>query len=396
MKKNLLIHLFFIVFAAPSFGMEPKQAIQPANTKSPQASPAKPRIRLTSNFTENYPDLVKTTYENKNLKSFTAEQFVFSQNKAIESMNAATERGANVYLTVGAHGQNKPTQYKTTTFKRDPEIHGKITVGLEQSPSKGPSKKGTLLFGSANTTNMVWKHNPNKPGAQFNFESGIEIKDDMDIITDTYKMIKSQSPMKPKAEKKTIPTTPKKLSLYSSKDTNLNESLALRFNNAAEKGGKAWIRSMTFNDSEIADELSKLGPNAEIIVDDSALTKKGIPLLQKMHDANVSVNIFNPKTGSRAKQHAKDVIIETSDKKTYISSTGNLTNQSDEQRNYQLYVPQNKKLVREAKEDFEKVKKETISLPKALELKKQEQERKRKAKPKKSKAIVTKKQKTQK
>ncbi len=398
MKKNLCVYLFSIIFVAPLISMESKKALQPVNTASPQTSPTKPRIRLTSNFKENYPYLVKNVYENKNLNTFAAEQFVLNQEEAIKSMNAAAKRGSNVHLTVGAHSQNDLNTYKTTTLKRDPQIHGKLTVGLDQSPTKKAPKKGILLFGSANTTNSTWKHKPDKPGAQFNFESGIEIQDDMDVITDAYKMVKSQSPMKPEAQKNVIPTTPEKMRLYGSKDTNLNKSLALRLSNAAEKKGNVAVRSMTFSEQEVADELSKFGPRAQLIVDKSALTSKGIPLLQQMHNANVSVNVFRPFKGSRAKQHAKDAIIETEDKKTYISSTANITNEGNTQRNYQLYVPNNEQVIADAKEDFEKVKKETIPFPQALqwyEKEKEEKKQKRVAN-KELKTIPTKKQKTKK
>ena len=397
MKKNLFICLISIIFVAPLFSMESRKALQPVNNISPQTRPSKTikSIRLTSNFKENYPDLVKSTYENENFNTFAAEQYVFSQDQAIKSMNTATEKGKNVYLTVGAHAQNNPSTYKTTKMKQDPQVHGKITVGLDQSPSKQTPQKGILLFGSANTTNSTWKHRPNKPGAQFNFESGIEIQNDMDIITDAYKMIKSQSPMKPNEQKTTIQNTPKKPHLYGSKDTNLNESLALRLSNAAEQKGNVLIRSMTFSDPKVARELSKSGSNAQVIVDYSALTSKGIPLLQQMHDAKVSVNVFHPDKGSRAKQHAKDVIIETKEKKTYITSTANITNEGDTQRNYQLYIPNNEQIIADAKEDFEKVKKATITFPRALELKEQEKKQKRNVN-KETKTIVSKKQKTKK
>jgi hypothetical protein len=398
MKKNLCIYLFSIIFTAPIISMESKKALQPVNTTSPQISPTKPRIRLTSNFKENYPHLVTSAHANKNFNTFAVEQYVFSQEEAIEEMNNATKRGANVHLTVGAHSQNDLSKYKTTTLKKDPQIHGKLTVGLDQSPTKKAPQKGILLFGSANTTNSTWKHKPDKPGAQFNFESGIEIKDDMDVITNAYNMVKSQSPMKPEAQKKTILTTPEKMRLYGSKDTNLNKSLALRLNNAAEKKGSVAVRSMTFSDQEVANALSQFGPNAQLIVDQSALTSKGIPLLQQMHNADVSVNVFRPFKGSRAKQHAKDAIIETEGKKTYISSTANITNEGNTQRNYQLYIPHNEQVIADAKEDFKKVKKETIPFPQALKLHKKEQEEKKQKRiaDKALNATITKKQKTKK
>jgi hypothetical protein len=388
------MNLFILIAATPVWGMESSRALQPLNA-SPKASPIKEKkIRLTSNFKENYPDLFKKAHEDESLSTFTSEKFVLSEKKAIAAMNAAKERGANIYLTVGSHAQNKPAEYQTTTFKRDPNIHGKVTVGLDQSPSKQTPKKGILLFGSANITNQTWQHRPRKPGAQFNFESGVAIENDMDIIPAAYKMIKNQSPMKPTSEKTTLANTPEKISIFSSKDTNLNKSLGARFTNPQIK--KVSARSMTFNDEEVADALSAMGQNAEIIVDSSALTSTGTPLLQKMHDAHVKVNVFYPKEGSRAKQHAKDVILEYKDpnKTTYISSTANITKEGDTQRNYQLYVPNNKQIIADAQEDFEKVKQSTISLPKALGLQEQAKERKLKRKLQKTKTKqATKKQK---
>ncbi len=335
-------------------------------------------MKFTTNFEVDFPTLVNKALDNKVFNNFALEQFVFNQEKSIKAMNNATERGATVNLTVGSHSHNDVTKYKVTKVKKDSTVHGKVTVGLDQSPSKGKPKKGILLLGSANTTNSTWMHNPDKPGAQFNFESGMEIKDDMNIITQAYTMVKNQSPIKPMQEKNTIKTTPTKISLFGSKDTSLNKSLALRFKNALNKENvKVGIRTMTFNDSGVADQLCTLGEKVDVIVDESALTSNGIPLLQKMHDSGVSVHVFCPKYGSHVKQHAKDIIIESKKQQLYITSTANITKEGDEQRNYQLYVPNNKKVVNDAKKDREKVKKECITLPKALKLKEEKNERKK-------------------
>ena len=359
MDRNY-INLFFLVFIAPIGAMD------------------KSIVRFTTNFKDNYPYLVNETLNNEKLNNFAMEQFVFNQQGSIESMNNATKRGAAVHLTVGSHSHNNMSQYEATDIKKDSTIHGKVTVGLDQSPSKGKPKKGILLLGSANITNSVWQHKPGKPGTQFNFESGIQITDNMDIIGQAYTMVKNQSPLKPLQEKNIIKTTPTKISLFGSKDTNLNESLALRFKNAVEKENvKTIVRSMTFNDSEVADQLCHLGKKAEVIVDESALTKNGTPLLQKMHKAGVSVNVFCPQDGSHVKQHAKDIIIESKNQQLYINSTANITTEGDKQRNYQLYIPNNKAIVMAAKKDMKKVKKECISLPKALQLKEEKNKKKK-------------------
>src|SRR5579863_159163 len=274
-RKQLFLPIFSFIFMAPVMGMDDKCM-----------------IRFTSNFEENFPYLVNDAYENEHLNNYAMEQYVFNQKKSIQTMNAAVERGAKVYLTVGAHSENKMDAYQSTTIKRDPRIHGKVTVGLDESPSKKKPTKGVLLFGSANTTNQTWKHKAGKPGAQFNFEAGIEIKDDMDIIPQAYNMIKSQSPMKPAKEKITIAESPKKISIYSSKNTNLNASLALRLNNAAKRNDKVRVRSMTFSDPEVTNALCALGPNAELIVDSAALTSKSIPLLQQIHDKKLLYMFF--------------------------------------------------------------------------------------------------------
>lgn len=354
-KKQLFLYLFSFVFIAPVMGMDNNKSIQ--------------NIRFTSNFKENYPYLVNNAYKNKDLNNYAMEQFVLNQKTSIQEMNAATQRGAKVYLTVGAHSENKMDTYQSTTIKRDPTIHGKVTIGLDESPSKKKPTKGILLFGSANTTNQTWQHKTGKPGVQFNFEAGIEIKDDMDIIPQAYKMIKSQSPMKPTQEKITIDESPKKICIYSSKDTNLNASLALRLDNAAKRNDKVSVRSMTFSNQEVTNALCALGSNAELIVDSTALTSKGIPLLQQMHDAKTLIHVFYPPKGSRTKQHAKDVIIESENKNSYISSTANITAEGDKQRNYQLYIPNNQQVIADAKEDFAKVKKESITFPEALKRK---------------------------
>lgn len=371
-KKQLFITLFSLILMVPLWGMDPSKALQPLNRsiitpKSPEKS-----IRFTSNFNDNYPYLINKAYQDENLQNYAMEKYVLSQDKSIESMNAAVNRGANVYLTVGSHAQNPMDKYQTTTTKRDPNIHGKVLVGVDTSPSKQTPKTGILLFGSANATNSAWQHKPGKAGQRFNFESGMKIEGDMDIITPAYKMIKNQSPMKPEAQKTTLLNTPTKISIYGSKDTNLNKSLARRFDNAAQNQGTVKLRTMTLTNKDVVNSLSKLGPNAEVIVDYSALTAPSIPLLQQLHDSKVSVNIFKPQLGSRAKQHGKDIVIESEGKKTYISSTANITEQGDTQRNYQLYVPNNEQVIADAKEDFEKVKKETITLPEALKRKNEE------------------------
>ena len=196
-KKQLFAYIFSFMAISPLLGMDSNKsmtlssqtsstsnqpkALQPANRSFTANTPIKitplpttilpsienkGSIRFTSNYKENYPYLVNKVYDDENLKHYAAEQFVFNQDESIKKMNAAKARGANVYLTVGAHSENKLDKYKTTTIKRDPNIHGKFTVGLDQSPSKKSPKQGIFQFGSFNLSNSTWQHKPGKAGTQ--------------------------------------------------------------------------------------------------------------------------------------------------------------------------------------------------------------------------------------
>src|SRR5258708_31340231 len=118
-------------------------------------------------------------------------------------MNNAVAEEARVHLIVGPHACNKLDKYAVTTVKKDPDAHLKILTGLTSSPSKKGSREGTLLLGSANFTNQTWKNNINATTIRHNCEAGLLIND-AQLATQAYKMLTSNSPIKPHHKKHNI------------------------------------------------------------------------------------------------------------------------------------------------------------------------------------------------
>src|SRR4030095_4237149 len=335
-------------------------------------------ITFISNQKYNYPYLVKDILDNKQLNNFACEQLVCSQDGCIKSIESAQKRGSQVNLFVGPHCQNKQVLSTIKGIRRDNNIHGKVTVGVENSPSTHiPSLKrmpmiGTALIGSGNTSNQTWKHMPQQ-NPVYNFESGILINNHP-LVNKTYSMIKSQSPMQPEENLTTIKETPEKPEFYGSFNTDFSKSIVTRLNNFSaikDPEKKALIRTMTFSDPDIAEAIIKVGPHAELLVDSAALTKNGIPLLDKISSAGASVNVFCAKNGSRAKLHPKDITLISENKTMHMNFTANLSN-NNRQRNYMVLVPNDKDVVTDATTDFKTVKEYCIPYEKAKQLKKEE------------------------
>jgi len=335
-------------------------------------------IKFISNQKYDYPYLVKDILDNKKFNNFACEQFVCSQDGCIKSIESAQKRGAQVNLFVGPHYQNKQVLSTIKGVHKDNNIHGKATVGVEHSPSthvhslKKTPMIGTALIGSGNTSNQTWKHMPQQQNPIYNFESGILINNHP-LVSNAYSMIKSQSLMQPEEKLITIQETPKKPELYGSCNTNFSNSIVTRLNNFSaikDPEKKALIRTMTFSDPDIAEALIKIGPHAELLVDSAALTKNGIPLLDKISSAGVSVNVFCAKNGSRAKLHPKDITLISENKTMHMNFTANLSNKN-RQRNYMVLVPNDEEVVADATTDFKTVKEYCTPYEKAKQLKKE-------------------------
>ena len=124
---------------------------------------------------------------------------------------------------------------------------------------------------------------------------------------------------------------------------------------------------MNFNDKDMANALSqaaKSGADTRLVVNKTALTKYGIPLLKQMAQDGVQVYVFYPAQGSRLIQHKKELIRND----LYVISNANFTDEGDSQRNLETYFPGDAQLVADAKVDFERVQNRCVSWEKALEL----------------------------
>jgi hypothetical protein len=406
-KKGILLSVISLFFMAPAYGMDHGKAFSLRRTphNKPLSTMNRSNVRLIvpkqatnhalfhpdnkengtitflSNANHDFPYIVRDIFNDEELNHFTCRQFVYNAKEPIAAMNNAVEkRNAKVHLTVGAHCQNNMNLYTTTTLQRNPEDHEKITTGLTYSPSKmSPSKatqqKSTLWIGSGNTTNNTWHNDLTKDTVRHNFETGLLVKGDRELVTQSYLMTQSQSPMKPKNEKNVILNTPEKPTIYSSKHTELNKSWTQRLHNLAEDKSdnrSGLIRTMNVNDEEMIDasiEAKKSGAHVEWIVNHTALTKNGAPLLQKLNAADIPVHVFYPTNGSHACHHSKNMTIIKGNTSMHIESNGNFTDEGDRQINAALIVPNNKQVTNDATIDFNLVTKKCIPLPKALDLK---------------------------
>jgi len=334
-NKKILFLLFFVSFSIPAHGMDRANNDQLSKTK---ANPAI-SFEFLNSFEDNFPYEMGKIYQNEEHSRFASEQFVCNQKHIINAMNDAAQRkDTKVHLTVGAHGANDMSLYEVTTLKRKANAHGKMTVALKGSPIKTDAQKGFVHIGSNNGTNSTWQIKPKKK-IRFNLETGVSTNDP-ELAEQAYQMILSQSPIKKKKE--VIELTPKKPSLFSSKKTDLNKSLAQRLDTLAKDTSdnrSARIQTMNINDEEVVDaaiKAKKSGADIEFIANHTALTKYGTPLLQKLDQAGIP---------------------------------GNVTDECAQQTNYTLLLPNNKDITMQSIRNFETVKTVCKPLAPALQLK---------------------------
>jgi len=308
---------------------------------------------------DNIPYVLRDAYKDKDLKNYTSQAFVFSQDGVIGAMNKAVLRGATVNLSVGIHHQNKMGRYEATTTSCSKDMHGKNIAGLECSPSKGESTKAVFITGSANPSDAIWPTG--------NMEAVVEVRGDVELTQKACRLMRDDSLT---AHKGVVLNTPDKREVYSSQNILLNESRALRVRSVAKESGDdriVWASTMNINDQAMTDalcEASQSGADTRLVVNKSALTKKGIPLVKKMADSGVNVKVFYPVDGSRIIQHKKELIRND----LYVISNANFTDEGDSQKNLETYFPCDTQLISDAKIDFERVEKKCVTLEKALEL----------------------------
>ena len=367
-NKKILFLLFFVSFSIPAHGMDRANNDQLSKTK---ANPAI-SFEFLNSFEDNFPYEMGKIYQNEEHSRFASEQFVCNQKHIINAMNDAAQRkDTKVHLTVGAHGANDMSLYEVTTLKRKANAHGKMTVALKGSPIKTDAQKGFVHIGSNNGTNSTWQIKPKKK-IRFNLETGVSTNDP-ELAEQAYQMILSQSPIKKKKE--VIELTPKKPSLFSSKKTDLNKSLAQRLDTLAKDTSdnrSARIQTMNINDEEVVDaaiKAKKSGADIEFIANHTALTKYGTPLLQKLDQAGIPVHIFCPDKDSQASEHSKAVDIIKGTKYMHLENTGNVTDECAQQTNYTLLLPNNKDITMQSIRNFETVKTVCKPLAPALQLK---------------------------
>lgn len=362
MNKYLLFFFFFIGFGA----INASQNQLSKETKEPS-------VEFLSSLKADLLYKVRDLYNDPANKRYATETFVASQRGIIKCMNDAAQReDTKVHLTVGAHAVNNLEAYKVTTLRQNKKAHAKITVALAGSPKKTAFQKGCVIAGSPNISNN-WE-NQLDPSIRYNLETAIKI-DSPQLAEEAYEMIISDSPMKNEDEKTIVQTTPKKPSIFSSKDTDLNGSLAQRLKNLAKDTNKdraAYIQTMTLNDKNVvsaAIKVKKSGANVEIIVDRAALTDYGLPLLRKLEKAGIPVYVFYPDDEKyRVIHHSKAKNFVKGDLYMHQEDTGNITIESNSDTNYSLLLL-NKKITEQSIENFEKTKKLCKSLKQAEELK---------------------------
>ena len=337
-------------------------------------------IELKTNKND-IPYMYRDALNDSQYSSYTMRSFVFTQDAVIKAAKAAIESNKSINIAVGAHNHNKITALPKNT-QINPNEHRKSMVAFAESPSKKQNQNSAnpclIINGSANVSNNAWPAR--------NDEAILVIKNNEELALQMRNAMLSNSPIK--KIKEIVQTTPQKTKAYNSKTSDLNALNAHRILNVAQSTNEdrfAFTRTMNINDKEIAKSLRKSaqsGADTRLIVHKSALTKKGISLLQKMKQDGVKVMVFYPSSEKSVIMHVKDIITNTS----YTNSTANFTKEGNEQDNITLIVPHNNEIITQAKNHFQEVENKCISLKNALKLyeahkkeKKKKQEKKRKA-----------------
>ncbi len=399
MTKYISFFVIFGIFFIPVHGMQQKQV-----SLKPKEEPFYQFLDSGTNF----PYETQKIYKQPDFTRVATESYVLNQKGTISIMNEkAAQDDTKVLIRVGPHYANNMAAFDNDiTIFRGPH-HGKVTAGLAYSPSKkNPNQHGTTLLGSFNETNNAWENDLDlgKDTIRNNLETAI-LTDDVGLAKEAYQAINSLSPIKA-GKKDYIQESPQKPTFASSKHTDLNKSLAQRLLNLAKDphdNRQAYIRTMNLNDQGIVDAAiaaKKSGAEVEFIVNYTALSSQGLPLLQELDAAHIPVNVFTPTNGYRVCHHSKAWDIIKGLTFSHVENTGNLTKECGEQTNYSVFLPNNKEVTQASIADFNKVKQVCDLLAPAIQLKEKSDLKKTENKAAKRKAedvaaaVATKKQKT--
>lgn len=310
---------------------------------------------------DNIPNQFVSLLKNRIYNRYRFDAFVLSNQKVIDAIKDADDRGADITGHVGTHARNKIDGLKGVDCV--PGNHGKNWVACEKSPSGGDPGKCAVYVGSEQPTNYAYG----------NRGVGVMIENDKNLFLDNYHAITSTSPEK---EQKTIITdTPVANKTYSSKAVDLNESRALRIAKTAKKTDKerhVYVRSMNWNDETVTQAMvdaAKSGADVQLLVNRSALTREGTEQLKEMGDAGAQVKVFDPAGKKRNILHAKDIIrVIGDDDYMYLTSNANITQKGVDEKNLETIIPKNKEITLAAINDFKRVQKECVALDEAVPL----------------------------
>jgi hypothetical protein len=335
-KKGILLSLISLYSIAPAYGMNLKKG---------------PTTRFVTNK-DDIPGKIVDFLENKENKNIAMNALVITNPRVIKAIN---DRKNSVTGRVGGHYMTDFS--KVPGLTRDANEHGKNFCSEEN-----------CLVSTANPSNSIYEHG--------NKEAMVIVEGDPDLAKTMYKQMTSTSPIK--ENKNIVNTTPKKNESFSSRKTRLNASRAKRILNVANRGNKnsfVYARTMNINDQDMTNALATAAKNdvdTRLLVNKSSLTKNGLPLLHKMHNAGVKIHVFDPQEEKRSIMHVKDIVTN----KLYIIGNANYTEEGDKLNNNDTYFPNDKKLIKAAKKDFKKVEKESVPFKNAIELSKAVQEKK--------------------
>lgn len=343
MKKKYIIILFLALFPIHiTHGMEKKT-----------------KIRLFTN-NDDLPGKMVNFLENKENKKIAVNSLVMNNPRVIKAINA---RGDSVTGRVGGHYM--------TTFSKIPGLIKDI-----KEHGKNFCSENNCLVSTANPSNSIYKHG-NKEMMAF-------VQGDPDLSTTMYKQMTSTTPAK--TTKTIIDKTPAKNTSFSSRNTELNESRAKRVTNLVNRHNKnpnkknfVLASTMNLTDTKMAEALETSAKNnieTKLLVNKSALTKYGIPLLQSIKKAGGNVLVYDPEEKKRSILHTKMLLTP----ELFILSNANFTPEGDTQNNIETYFPNNKKLIRAAKKNFETIEKECTPLQESLKLHNDKKEIKKAAK----------------
>ncbi len=270
------------------------------------------------------------------------------------ALKEAVERGVQVHVDLTGRSPivNKLKDIGVTV-RVIPGLHTKRVLVASQHPEKfDESSEAHLFVGSDNISNISSGH---KEVMEYS-------RNDKDWVFKQYQDIIKSSDSKLEVLK-LVDDTPLKKTMTSTREYDVNASKMKRIATIKEVLDQDSntpfyldIASMTFDQKEIADIVALVTATAtnrnsgtqkvRVFLDKSADTQKNEPLLVQMSDAGVEVYIYNKAETRQASrnylslQHQKTIIryIQGHDPEYLtITSTGNLTDNSQREQNVDSY-----------------------------------------------------------